>query len=543
MKKTLQNRRVKKDDSRITLFWRERLSAFIQQEKGAGTGFYVLGAMALLVTAAFIVDTSTATGDATQIKRATDAAALAVGHQATINGEEYSQEETNKLAYEYVKNNLGMNKALSEKLVASDVSVAEGRNSATRKTYTVTVAFETKPSLMSLGARKQEVYSTAEVINRPTEIALVMPVTGDMSDADIRSLKSVSRSFVERMLSSADGKRDNLWLSLVPYSQSVNVYDAEDANRIRRWSTPSALNPPELRSLFASGVVSSLADRRFPDRRANLLCMYRGLGREENFFWDEPPVGQFRIYYRHDLPQNGSPGAPPITWRGPNPDLYPWDNNSDAVDTRFIVADRGCPNAALMPLTNEESKLNQRIAEFTPRFNTNYAIAMSWAGAALSPNMRGSDGWGDTTLPLDFNLDGNGDGQKVIVMMANTIGNWFDTDSYNFNRNEFRGSTGTDPARSFAAQRFQDLCSSFRARNIKFYFVGIRPGDPEDFGRNLFDREATPGLLVCTEGEKRMSFIDGAGFGAEGVEDQLIQRLDRIAGQIETEGGYVRLVE
>ncbi|MBQ4771239.1 hypothetical protein F9U44_07010 [Pectobacterium versatile] len=539
MKKTLQNRRVKKGATGITLFWRERLSAFIQQEKGAGTAFYTLGAMALLVTAAFIVDTSTATGDATQIKRATDAAALAVGHQATINGEEYSQEETNKLAYDYVKNNLGMNSALSEKLAAGDVAVTEGRNSETRKTYTVTVAFETKPSLLSLGARKQEVYSTAEVINRPTEIAFVMPVTGDMSEGDIRSLKSVSRSFVERMLSSADGKRDNLWLSLVPYSQSVSVYDAEDANRIRRWAAPGALNPPELRSLFASGVVSSMADRRFPDRRANLLCMYRGLGREENFFWDEPPVGQFKVYYRHDLPQNGSPGAPPISWRGPNPDF----DDTNAVDTRWIVADKGCPNAALMPLTNEESRLNQRIEQFSARFNTNYAIGMSWAGAALSPNMRGSDGWGDAKLPLDFNLDGNGDGQKVIVMMANTIGNWFDTDSYNFNRNAFSGQTGTDPARTFAAQRFRDLCSSFRARNIKFYFVGIRPGDPEDFGRNLFDAEATPGLLICTEGEKRMSFIDGAGFGAEGVEDQLIQRLNRIAGQIETEGGYVRLVE
>ncbi|MBN3121928.1 Tad domain-containing protein [Pectobacterium brasiliense] len=539
MKKTLQNRRVKKDATGITLFWRERLSAFIQEEKGAGTGFYALGAMALLVTAAFIVDTSTATGDATQIKRATDAAALAVGHQATINGEEYSQEETNKLAYDYVKNNLGMNKALSEKLEVGDVAVTEGRNSETRKTYTVTVAFETNPSLLSLGARKQEVFSTAEVINRPTEVAFVMPVTGDMSEGDIRSLKSVSRSFVERMLSSADGKRDNLWLSLVPYSQSVSVYDAEDANRIRRWAAPGALNPPELRSLFASGVVSSMADRRFPDRRANLLCMYRGLGREENFFWDEPPVGQFKIYYRHDLPQNGSPGAPPISWRGPNPDF----DDTDAVDTRWIVADRGCPNAALMPLTNEESKLNQRIDQFSARFNVNYAIGMSWAGAALSPNMRGSDGWGDATLPLDFNLDGNGDGQKVIVMMANTVGDWFDTDGYNFNRNAFSGQTGSDPARTFAAQRFRDLCSSFRARNIKFYFVGIRPGDPEDFGRNLFDAEATPGLLICTEGEKRMSFIDGAGFGAEGVEDQLIRRLDRIAGQIETEGGYVRLVE
>ncbi|MEI7198013.1 pilus assembly protein TadG-related protein [Pectobacterium versatile] len=539
MKKTLQNRRVKKDATGITLFWRERLSAFIQQEKGAGTAFYTLGAMALLVTAAFIVDTSTATGDATQIKRATDAAALAVGHQATINGEEYSQEETNKLAYDYVKNNLGMNSALSEKLAAGDVSVTEGRNSETRKTYTVTVAFETKPSLLSLGARKQEVYSTSEVINRPTEIAFVMPVTGDMSEGDIRSLKSVSRSFVERMLSSADGKRDNLWLSLVPYSQSVSVYDAEDANRIRRWAAPGALNPPELRSLFASGVVSSMADRRFPDRRANLLCMYRGLGREENFFWDEPPVGQFKVYYRHDLPQNGSPGAPPISWRGPNPDF----DDTNAVDTRWIVADKGCPNAALMPLTNEESKLNQRIEQFSARFNVNYAIGMSWAGAALSPNMRGSDGWGDATLPLDFNLDGNGDGQKVIVMMANTVGDWFDTDSYNFNRNQFSGSSGSDVAREFAQQRFRDLCSSFRARNIKFYFVGIRPGDPEDFGRNLFDAEATPGLLICTEGEKRMSFIDGAGFGAEGVEEQLIQRLNRIAGQIETEGGYVRLVE
>ncbi|GBO47875.1 Tad domain-containing protein [Pectobacterium versatile] len=539
MKKTLQNRRVKKDATGITLFWRERLSAFIQEEKGAGTAFYTLGAMALLVTAAFIVDTSTATGDATQIKRATDAAALAVGHQATINGEEYSQEETNKLAYDYVKNNLGMNSALSEKLAAGDVSVTEGRNSETRKTYTVTVAFETKPSLLSLGARKQEVYSTSEVINRPTEIAFVMPVTGDMSEGDIRSLKSVSRSFVERMLSSADGKRDNLWLSLVPYSQSVSVYDAEDANRIRRWAAPGALNPPELRSLFASGVVSSMADRRFPDRRANLLCMYRGLGREENFFWDEPPVGQFKVYYRHDLPQNGSPGAPPISWRGPNPDF----DDTNAVDTRWIVADKGCPNAALMPLTNEESKLNQRIEQFSARFNVNYAIGMSWAGAALSPNMRGSDGWGDATLPLDFNLDGNGDGQKVIVMMANTVGDWFDTDSYNFNRNQFSGSSGSDVAREFAQQRFRDLCSSFRARNIKFYFVGIRPGDPEDFGRNLFDAEATPGLLICTEGEKRMSFIDGAGFGAEGVEEQLIQRLNRIAGQIETEGGYVRLVE
>lgn len=128
MKKAIKNSELKKDSRRIRPFWRAALSAFIHQETGAGTAFYVLGTtMALLVSAAFIVDTSTATGDATQIKRATDAAALAVAHQATINGDEYDPEQIKELAYQYVKNNLGLNNALDNKLAREDVTVTEGR--------------------------------------------------------------------------------------------------------------------------------------------------------------------------------------------------------------------------------------------------------------------------------------------------------------------------------------------------------------------------------------------------------------------------------
>lgn len=545
MKKAIKNSELKKDSRRVRPFWRAALSAFIHQETGAGTAFYVLGTMALLVSAAFIVDTSTATGDATQIKRATDAAALAVAHQATINGDEYDPEQIKELAYQYVKSNLGLNNALDNKLTREDVTVTEGRKNNTRKTYTVEASFNTQPSLLKLGARKQAVYSTAEVINRPTEIAMVLPVINGMSARDLAAIKRLSKDFAKRMLDSADGKRDNLWISLVPFSQAVNVYDAQDANRIRRWSRPGALNPIELSSLFRTGYAS-LADRRIPDRRANLLCMYRGLGEEENFFWDEPPVAQFRVYYRADLPQNGSPGAEPISWVGPNPFF---GQATGVNDTRWMVADKGCPNAALLPLTNDLNKVDERVDQFSIRFNVNYAIAMSWAGAALSPNMRGSEGWGDAKLPLDFNVDGSGEGQKVVIMLADTYSDpegtgghgQFDTDSYNFNPGQFTGDTGTDGAREFARRRFEDLCTSFRARNIKFYFVGVRPGDPDNYGQNLFDDIATPGLLICTEGDKRMSFIDGRGFGA--AEDPLAARLERIAGQIETEGGYVRLIE
>ncbi|MFP9231200.1 TadE/TadG family type IV pilus assembly protein [Pectobacterium cacticida] len=516
------------------------LARFLRQERGAGTAFYVLGMMALLVTGAFIVDTMSATGDAAQIKRATDAAVLAVSHQVTLVGEKkYDAAEMKELAFEYVKNNLGLNQGLRDALTPDDVTVSESEGEHRRKRFTVTVNFATEPSLMNLGAKQQAIYSTAEMVTKPTEIAMLMPVTVEMKERDIMVLQNVTRTFIKRMFSTSDATRDNLWISLVPYSQSVNVYDPDDPDRIRRWARPGALNPRELSSLFRSGY-SGLADRRIPDRRAKLLCMYRGLGDEENFFWDEPPVGQFRIYYRHDLPENGSPGAPPISWRGPNPDF---DDGPNAIDTRWMVADRGCPNAALLPLTNDEDKLETRIRQFTPRFNINYAIGMSWAGAALSPNMRGAGGWGDAKLPLDFNVDGKGDGQKVIVMMANIIGNWFDTDSYNFNRNQFTGGLGTLGAREFARKRFHDLCNSFRARNIKFYFIGIRPGDPDEFSNTLFERDAVPGLMICTEGKKHMNFVDGDGFGGEGVEKQLLKRLDRIAGQIENEGGYARLVE
>ena len=49
-------------------------------------------------------------------------------------------------------------------------------------------------------------------------------------------------------------------------------------------------------------------------------------------------------------------------------------------DTRWMVADRGCPHAALLPLTNDLGKIGDRLDQMSTRFNTNHAIAMGWAG-------------------------------------------------------------------------------------------------------------------------------------------------------------------
>lgn len=506
--------------------------ASLYSQRGNVAPFMVLALGGALLATAYALDTSRMVDSSSQLKRATDEAVLAVGRERLMDDTKTLAELTT-LAQGYISHNLGLDASLAQRLNLDNVvlTTAEGENNRDR--YTVTAQFDADSPLLEAGTKTITIHSTAEVISSPTEISLVLPNTITESSSDIAALRRLGRHFAEQLLTGANQTR----LALVPYSQSVNVYADDDTGRLRRWSTPAALTPPELRSLFRTGKASSLADPRMPDRAAHLLCMYRGLGAGDNFDWDRAPNDQFGIYYRHDLPENGSPGADPIDWVGPNPDL----GGTGASDTRWIVADKGCPNTPLLPLTDELDEVDKRLDQMETRFNVNYAIAMSWAGASLSPQMRGSNGWGDNDYPLDFNPNGKRDNQKIIVMLANTSGDWFDTDAYNFKRTEFEDTEGgNEPAKDFARQRFMDLCTSFHARGLKFYFIGVRPGDPADFGRTLFDQVAGPGLRVCASDGGQMNFADAPDFATG--EDQIENLLQDILSDIQLNSS-VRLVE
>ena len=510
-----------------------RSQAIIARQHGSVAPFLALGLAGALMATAFALDSSFLIDNAAQLKRATDAAALAVGNEYVLDNRT-SQQELQQLAFSYVHNNLGMDSELAKAITDDAITLTQTESDNEHVRFQVAIDYQPTSTLLNTGAEPVLVQSTAEVFSHPVEIALMLPNTLSEESADISALRRMGKKFAEELLQDSN----QLWLSIVPYSQSVNIFDANDAGRIQRWARPGALTPIELTSLFRTGKISNLADMRFPDRRANLLCMYRGLAARQNFDWDEPPAGQFKIYYRHDLPENGSPGAPPVSWVGPNPDFGQANGTND---TRWIVADKGCPNAALLPLTNNQNEIDERLDEMSTRFNVNYAIAMSWAAAALSPQMRGATGWGDTRLPLDFDEDNSGKNTKIIIMLANTTGNWFDTDAYNFDADESSdGETGTDGSRQFAQQRFIDLCNSFRQRNLKFHFIGVRPGDPADFGRQLFDQIAGPGLEVCAEDGGSMQFADATNF-AEG-RPQIESLLDNIIKDI-ARTNYVRLVE
>ncbi|WPC75669.1 Tad domain-containing protein [Vibrio porteresiae] len=506
-----------------------KLAEFTQCESGSAMPFPVLVFIGALLASVYSFDTSRMIDSASQLKRATDAAAMAVGYTELASSNTGKNSDLTTLARNYIGQNLGLDSGLAEQVDLSTVRVQKGETSDGAVTYKVSVTTSFEAPELGTKVEDKTIFSTVEVMSRPTEVAMMLPNTITETGSDIAALKRIGKQFAKDFINTSnDQNLDDVkrWMSLIPYSQSVNVYDAADSGRLTRWAAPGALNPSELRSLFRTGKVNSLADERFPDRAANLLCLYRGLGRGENFFWDQPPSGQFNVYYRHDLPENGSPGAPPISWQGPNPD-FP---DTLAIDTRWIVADRGCPNAPLLPLTNETEKVDERLDQMSTRFNVNYTIALSWAAATLSPQMRGSNGWGDNELPLDFGSDNSN--YKAIIMLANTTGDWFDTDSYNYYPNRPDSTSGVE-------QRFVDLCRSIRSKNIHVYFIGVRPGDPTEFGRVLFDKVAGPGMLICTEGAGNMYFANATNF-AEG-ESQIKSALEDIAKDIRR-NYYVRLI-
>lgn len=509
-----------------------------RRQRGSIAPFMVLALGGALLATAYSLDTGRLTNSAAQVKRATDMAVMAVGNERLMKGTDVSDEELKQLAYGYVVNNLGLDSTLANQIGQENVSLTQAKDEENRTRYKVAVNFTSAPELLGGETKEVNVHSTAEVVAKATEIAIILPNSGTEGEQELATLRRLFKTFAARLMSRDENDQQRIWISLIPFSQTVNVYDSEDTNRIRRWATSTAIRPVELSSLYRTGI-RDLSDARMPNPKSQRLCLNRGLLLGENYFWDQPPTGQFtRVYYRHDLPEN-HPFEPRITWRGPNPDF---GQASGVEDTRNIIGDVGCPKAALLPLTKDLKEIEDRLDAMRTGFNVNYSIAMGWAGHALSPAMRGSNGWGDSELPLDFPSDNN-DNVKIIIMLANTTGDWFDTDAYNTARvgTSIDGDgNNNDGGKGVATRRLSLLCSSFRNRELKFHFIGVRPGDPEDFGRRLFDQVAGIPLQGCAQGTGSMTFANAATF-REG-EEQIDRLLRDITDKIKHEY-YVRLVE
>lgn len=502
----------------------------VRGQKGGIAPFAVLVLIGATVATAYAIDVTRTTSNASQLKRATDAAALAVAREYVLQEDDFPSRR-DALAANYVRDNLGLDTQLRD--AVSDISVRETTSGDGSTLLSVEASVTSQPILDSFGQPTITVHSTAEVRAASTEVAVLLPNDLSANAGNLAATRRLARAFTRDVVEA----NETSWVSLVPYSQAVNVYDPDDPKRIRRWTAPGALRPVELTSLFNSGY-GDLADRRIPDRRANLLCLYRGLGQGELYHWTEPPAGQFEVYYRADLPANGSPGAAPISWIGPNPMFGQATGDNDV---RYMVADRGCPNAALLPLTNDLDKIYRRLDEMSTRFNMNLSIPLGWAGMSLAPAFRGSDGWGMKDLPKDFDPTGEENRVKAIVVLVNTEGRWFDTDAYNDGMGKVGSSPESGDATTRARQRLVNLCQSFRQYGIRVYVIAAEADDDPVADTTAFREIATDGLTLCTDGGKHLHFLPEQNILQ--AEAKISDLLTDIANDLRQQGGFIRLAE
>ena len=259
------------------------------------------------------------------------------------------------------------------------------------------------------------------------ELVLVMDNTGSMSGQKLTELKSSATDLVNILFGSAAAK-DDLWIGLVPFAQTVNIGKTHTS-----WLDGTSFNwgPTSW-----GGCVDAQS---------------AGLDQTDN-----PPTtaaDKLRAYY------------------------WPDDNNNDWIDNkgkyRSLTATRG-PNAycsqAVTPMTNQKAAILSGINSMVANGNTHVNLGALWGWRMLSPRWRSL--WGGTmnanNLPLDYGTENM---TKVAIMLTdgqNTMDNTTRT-SYWYLSNNKLGTTNATKAVQELDKRTLAICNAMKAKGIVVY--------------------------------------------------------------------------
>jgi hypothetical protein len=196
----------------------------------------------------------------------------------------------------------------------------------------------------------------------------------------------------------------NLWVSVVPYTATVNIGRSRSG-----WLAAGSLDPTAYGSTVWRGCVQA--------RHQN--------GEDET---DTPPtIVPYRPHLWASTVGRYSPNLGDNEWTNttitePNPENPPSDTAQNNLGNNAKGPNLGC-GRAILPLTQPRTTILTEIANLraTHRGGTmaNLGLQMGWAN--LSPRWQGL--WGNATLPLAYNTPYM---DKVLVLMTDGNNEWYD---------------------------------------------------------------------------------------------------------------------
>lgn len=303
--------------------------------------------------------------------------------------------------------------------------------------------------------------------NRGMELALVMDNTGSMrSGGKMDAMKAAAHKMIDNIYGDVE-EHVNLWVSLVPYTATVNMGNNNDD-----WLDPGDqyfdADDPFAPSAWKGCVEARIAPLDQTD--------------------SPPAVAPFTSYlYEEDVDNDWTPLKEANSYQnsGTGPNL-------------------GC-GPPILPLTATKSVVHAAISEMLPwhRGGTTGNLGLVWGWRTISPQWRGL--WEAATDPVNLPLDYNTDNMdKVVVILTDGQNQFYDWKSHSPNNGN--GPFGSDytaygrlhqfgfpslnSARIEIDQRFGAICQSMKQQDIEIFTITFG-GSPNTSTQNLYRNCAT----------------------------------------------------
>lgn len=384
------------------------------------------------------VDLAQAYNVKNRLANAVDKAALAAG-STTGTAEEIEAQVNNFITANYPEGALGD---------AFNISVVLGDG-----TVTVTASARVNTSFMSIMGTDYIDVHQETVVKRElggVEVVLVLDVTGSMAGNNITALKTASTNFLNIMFSRIEDP-EYLKIAIVPFSASVNVGSyglgfrpdgtVYDTGFVNHPSSDDYINPPS-NIQYNSGTSGTSNHWRG-------CILERGSG--------------------DDLTDEASPN-----WRMYR---YPricgsYYSNGSCRSYSNNDPNRGCTMNRLVPLTNNQTALQNAINGLQATGNTYINVGLVWGWRVISPSYPFTEGAAYDDV----------DWSKTIILMT-------DGDNVPYNQYSAYGSYPGLSAGNLNS-KVTSVCNNVKAAGVTLYTITFQSGISNST-RTLFRNCAT----------------------------------------------------
>lgn len=402
------------------------------------------------------------------VQRAVDAAGLAAGHTLLVDEMESDARSFFDANFTNIQNVATL----------TDFTMTTNADSSV---IDVSATVSVNTTFMRLFGFNEITFTSTAQITRETrgmELALVMDNTGSMRGGGKMSAAITAAHNLIEAVFGDDDINPNLWVSLIPYTATVNI-----GTQHTEWLT-------------LQGQVDIGLGGNYEPTSWRGCVEARGGGLDETD--DTPDLAPFTPYlYADDVDNNWilTNGSGTVTGYSLA--------EQNAAQNNGRGPNLGC-GPPITPLVASKSVVNAAIDAMQPwhRGGTTGNLGLVWGWRALSPAWRGFwEGTASDTLPLDHDepfMD------KVVVIMTDGQNQFFDftghqpddgigpdgSDYTAYGRLGAFGFTDIDDAREEIDIRFARTCEAMKAEGIIIYAITFG-STPNTSTQNLFRNCAT----------------------------------------------------